>query len=165
MGPALRPRPGHGHQALGRPAAAGQGTVGAEYRRHGIVRDCATSTGCISTWPQSASPPAGKPQSVPVEITCRGPFRFDMVRHVATFRDRVEVMKTQSLRPVRSARLRSLSLYFIQRPKSPAAQAAVKPDPAGSFDLAVRAGRSPRQSGRAHRAQPKGRGPRRADRV
>ncbi len=87
--------------------------------------------------PQSASPPAGKPQSVPVEITCRGPFRFDMVRHVATFQDRVEVMKTNPYGPSDQLSCESLTLYFIPRPKSPAAQAAVKPDPAGAFDLAV----------------------------
>ena len=83
-----------------------------EHRRHRVVRARATSSGCTSTWARRwQSSPRGRPTpaavppgSVPVEINCRGPFRFDVVDRVATFRDRVDVMKAQSVpaRPIRS---------------------------------------------------------------
>ena len=81
---------------------------------------------------QSTAPAAGKPQSVPVEITCRGPFHFDMVGHMATFHDRVEVMKANPYGPSDQLACELLSLYFIPRPKSPARQTSAKPDAAGS---------------------------------
>jgi lipopolysaccharide export system protein LptA len=88
---------------------------------------------------QTASPPTAKPSSVPVEINCRGPFCFDVVKHVATFRDHVEVMKANPAGPSDQLSCELLSLHFIERPKNPAAPAAAKPDPkaADSLDLTV----------------------------
>jgi lipopolysaccharide export system protein LptA len=88
---------------------------------------------------QTASPPGGKPGSVPVEINCRGPFRFDVVGHVATFRDRVEVMKANPSGPSDQLSCELLSLYFVQRPKGPSPQVAAKSDPKAteSLDLTV----------------------------
>ena len=113
---------------------------------------------------QTPSSPAGKPQSVPVEINCRGPFHFDVVGRVATFRDRVEVMKANPVGPSDQLSCELLSLYFVERPKTASAQAAAKPESEGWRFARPGAGadRSPRQSGRSHRAQPKGRLPRRA---
>ena len=73
---------------------------------------------------------AQKPGSVPVEINCSGPFRFDVVGRVATFRDRVDVMKANPSGPSDQITCDLLSLYFAERSKE-------KPDPkaAGSLDL------------------------------
>ena len=88
---------------------------------------------------QTPSSPAGKPQSVPVEINCRGPFHFDVVGRVATFRDRVEVMKANPAGPSDQLSCELLSLHFIERPKAASAPAAAQPPPkaAGSLDLAL----------------------------
>ena len=43
----------------------------------------------------------------PLEITCRGPFRFDVVQQKATFQDQVEVVADSPHRPQRSAHLQS----------------------------------------------------------
>jgi len=88
---------------------------------------------------QTAPAPTGKPGSVPVEISCRGPFCFDVVEHVATFRDHVEVMKANPAGPSDQLSCELLSLHFVERPKNPAAPVAAKPDAkaADSLDLTV----------------------------
>ena len=65
-----------------------------------------------------------------MEINCSGPFRFDVVGRVATFRDRVDVMKANPSGPSDQITCDVLSLYFAERSKE-------KPDPkaAGSLDL------------------------------
>jgi lipopolysaccharide export system protein LptA len=85
-----------------------------------------------------ASP--GKPAaSTPVEITCRGPFRFDVVRRVATFSERVEVMKRNPQGPGDQILCDVLSLCFIQRPKGPKGKPGDAAPPApkntDAFDL------------------------------
>ena len=119
--------------------------------------------------------------STPVEINCRGPFHFDVVHRVATFRDRVDVMKANPSGPSDQIACELLSLYFIEPPKK-------KPRPADSPESGTnsrgansprngprsgrrlarpggRAARSPRQSGRRHGPQPEAHRPRAADRV
>ena len=123
---------------------------------------CGTSNGCTSTWAAGAhrrSPKARKRpgSSVPVEINCRGPFRFDVVGRVATFRDRVDVMKANPSGPSDQIAC-DFSRCTSWSGRRRIGQAAAKPDPkaAGSLDLVAAADRSPRQSGRRHRAQPEG---------
>lgn len=82
-------------------------------------------------WGRSPFPEAEQPSNVPVEIHCRGPFRFDVVGRVATFRDRVDVMKANPGKPADQLACDLLSLYFAQPSKQEG-----KPAPAaGSFGL------------------------------
>jgi len=74
---------------------------------------CATSSGCTLTW---ASDGKGD-GSVPLEIHCRGPFQFDVVHRVATFRDSVDVMKQNPFGPADQIACELASLYFIEPPK------------------------------------------------
>ena len=64
-----------------------------------------------------------------MEIACRGPFRFDVLRRVATFRDGVDVMKTNASGPADQIACDLLSLFFVVRGGASA-------DP-GSLDLAA----------------------------
>ncbi len=92
-----------------------------------------------------------KATSIPVEIHCRGPFRFDVLHRVATFSDRVDVLKLNPGGPADQIACDVLSMYFSQRktanvlpaPGSPSPPAplpkgegsqADKPQP-GSLDL------------------------------
>ncbi len=87
---------------------------------------------------QTTAAASGKPGSVPVDITCRGPLHFDAVGRVVTFRDRVEVMKANPSGPSDQLLCELLSLFLMERPKDKSAPVA-KTDPKtpGSFDLAV----------------------------
>ncbi|MEN6449141.1 MAG: hypothetical protein ABFC96_01495 [Thermoguttaceae bacterium] len=60
-----------------------------------------------------------KQASVPVEIHCCGPFRFDVPRHVATFRDSVEVVKQNPAGPADQIVCELLSLFFADRKMAP----------------------------------------------
>ena len=51
----------------------------------------------------------------PVEIQCRGPFRFDVLRRVATFSERVDVLKLNPGGPADQIACDLLSLYFAER--------------------------------------------------
>lgn len=80
------------------------------------------------------APPNGTPSSVPIEITCRGPFRFDAIGHVATFSDQVDVLKLSPSGPADQIACELLSLYFSDRAKEKSTvPAAPKAD--GSLDL------------------------------
>ncbi|MEN6558752.1 MAG: hypothetical protein ABFC54_11290, partial [Thermoguttaceae bacterium] len=60
--------------------------------------------------------PGGRAASIPVEISCRGPFRFDVVNRVATFQDNVGVMiKEDPNGPAHQIDCDRLSLYFSRR--------------------------------------------------
>ena len=84
-----------------------------------------------------ATPASGeKPASMPVDINCRGPFRFDAVGHVATFRDQVEVMKLNPAGPADQLSCDVLSIFFIQPPQQkPRAAAKKGPKAPATFDL------------------------------
>ena len=90
---------------------------------------------CISKWARPWPSRTRKPASVPVEINCRGPFRFDVQRQVATFRDRVDVLKANPTGPADQIACDVLSLYFTDRSKSPSEPAKTDPKVAGSLDL------------------------------
>ena len=64
-----------------------------------------------------------------MEIHCRGPFRFDVLRRVATFRDGVDVMKMNPSGPADQTRLR-VALDLLHR-----ARRGSRADPGGSLDL------------------------------
>jgi hypothetical protein len=74
-------------------------------------------------------------QSGPVDITCRGPFCFDLVEEfpVATFRDQVNVLGTHPDAPSDQLTCDLLSVFFTRPPHS-AAPAKGKPNAPG-FDL------------------------------
>jgi lipopolysaccharide export system protein LptA len=78
----------------------------------------------------------GTPQSLPVEITCRGPFRFDVLGRVATFRDQVDVMvKENPAAPADQIACELLSLYFTDRPKEKEKSSPTAAPAANSLDL------------------------------
>jgi lipopolysaccharide export system protein LptA len=86
---------------------------------------------------EQATPTSGdKPDHAPIDITCRGPFRFDAVGHVATFREQVDVMKLNPVGPADQLECDLLSIFFIppprQKPRA-AAKKGVKSD--APFDL------------------------------
>ncbi len=86
---------------------------------------------------QTMASPAGKPgqqlTSVPVDIDCQGPFRFDVLHRVASFSDRVDVRKQNPSGPADQINCDLLSLYFTDRTNGK--QAAAKPAKPGSLDL------------------------------
>ncbi|MBU4273395.1 MAG: hypothetical protein KKA28_16170 [Planctomycetes bacterium] len=57
----------------------------------------------------------GQTNDMPVEIQCRGPFRFDVLRRVATFSERVDVLKLNPGGPADQIACDLLSLYFAER--------------------------------------------------
>ena len=79
-------------------------------------------------------PPApGRPSTgsnLPIEISCRGPFRFDPVQQLATFEDRVDVLQLHPDGPSDQLACEVLSIYFARPRKTPAGD----PGPDGSPD-------------------------------
>ena len=87
--------------------------------------------------PQAAAAPGNGPASLsggPLEIACRGPFRFNLVQQVATFERQVEVLRTRLVGQSDRLTCELLSIFFTQRAShgSPAASAGNR---GGSFDL------------------------------
>ncbi|MBN1394821.1 MAG: hypothetical protein JW959_07345 [Pirellulales bacterium] len=76
----------------------------------------------------NASEGKSPPESVPVEIKCRGPFRFDVQRRVASFHEQVEVIKLNPFGPPDRIDCDLLSMHFIER-------VAKKDAEPGSLDL------------------------------
>ena len=54
----------------------------------------------------------------PIEISCRGPFRFDFLTNVATFKDQVDVKRENAGRSQRSAQLPT-ALDVLRSPRFP----------------------------------------------
>jgi hypothetical protein len=76
------------------------------------------------------------PATTPIDISCSGPFRFEVIRHVATFRDNVRVVKPNPSGEPDQIACGVLSLWFIERPKDPpAAPPGKTAKSSGSFDL------------------------------
>lgn len=72
----------------------------------------------------------------PIEITCRGPFRFNMVQQVATFKDQVDVLRTHPSGPSDRLSCELLSIFFTQPPKPAVASGQPPKAKAGSaFNL------------------------------
>ncbi len=83
---------------------------------------------------QATVAPGQKPGSMPVEITCRGPFRFDVIKREATFSDGVEVMRPNPAGPADQLDCDKLTIYFVERPKGRGAAGSDR-KAAGSLDL------------------------------
>ncbi len=93
----------------------------------------------------NGSPPAavGKARAdanLPIEITCRGPFRFDLVRQVATFEDHVDLLRAHPDGPSDQLNCEMLSVHFVRRADGASAKSdshRTGPDepPANPLDL------------------------------
>ncbi len=73
--------------------------------------------------------------STPVEIHCAGPFAFDAIKRVATFSDRVEVLKSNSGGPADQILCDTLTIYFSPRSKGNASVTSAPGKPPGLLDL------------------------------
>jgi hypothetical protein len=69
----------------------------------------------------------------PIEITCQGPFRFNLEKYIATFSDQVDVLRLNTNGPSDQMNCELLSIFFERRAeadaKAKAARAASKPHP------------------------------------
>ncbi len=72
------------------------------------------------------NPPKNDP---PVEVTCQGPFRFDVVHNVATFTEQVNVLKLDPVGPSDSMRCEMLAIYFVERQPPPKPGEPIEPPP------------------------------------
>lgn len=72
--------------------------------------------------------------AAPVEITCRGPFRFHLIEQVATFRDQVDVLRIQPNGPCDRMSCELLSIFFTRPTARPGAAPPSKQTAPG-FDL------------------------------
>ncbi len=70
----------------------------------------------------AAATPAAPP--LPVDVRCQGPFRFDLLEYVATFEERVDVLRASRAGPSDQLQCELLSIYF--QPKR-TADGAVRP--------------------------------------
>jgi lipopolysaccharide export system protein LptA len=78
--------------------------------------------------PLKNSPPTSTSAALPVEITCRGPFHFDVQRRAASFNDQVLVAMSNPDGTSDRLTAETLSLYFVPRKAEQAAAA-------GTLDL------------------------------
>lgn len=83
-----------------------------------------------------APPAGGLPPGPPVDVRCRGPFRFDLVQYVATFEDHVQVDRAGEQQTVDQLRCAHLALYFETVAPSEAAPAPAAASNAGHGELA-----------------------------
>jgi lipopolysaccharide export system protein LptA len=89
---------------------------------------------------QATAGSSPRPEDLPVEITCQGPFRFDLIQKVATFEDQVNVLKINPTGPSDQLNCELLSVFFTDRtdptPNGPDDQKdGGKKRPAGSLNL------------------------------
>ena len=95
--------------------------------------------GNANLFPSGANPPTpnaaankARPQP-PVEVTCQGPFHFDLIQYVATFHDRVNVVRLNPDAPSDQLTCEVLDLYFDA--VAPSANAAAPAAESGSPKL------------------------------
>jgi len=88
-----------------------------------------------------ANKPPQAASDMPLEITCRGPFRFDAPAKMATFEDRVDVMRLHPVGPADQLNCELLSVYFSDRRRGSSAgkpspkRGSKKPQESGPLDL------------------------------
>jgi hypothetical protein len=116
-----------GAPANRRAAAASGGSLAGSARRGG------------GTGP-TGKPPAEPASDLPVEVTCQGPFCFDVLRKVATFKEQVDVLRINPTGPSDQLNCELLSVFFSDRialaPGGPNhAGDDPKKRPAGSLNL------------------------------
>lgn len=80
--------------------------------------------------------------NLPIEVTCRGPFRFDLIDRVAVFRDHVDVIRLHPTGPNDQINSEVLKIFFARR-RSALEQPAEQPpgapaDDPSSLDLQPR---------------------------
>ena len=94
----------------------------------------AAAQGAVAT--KSAAAPAPPATSLgpdmPIDVTCRGPFHFDLVKQVATFKDQVDVIRIHPTGPGDRLSCELLSIFFTRA--APPAGTGGK-QRAGAFDL------------------------------
>ena len=77
-------------------------------------------------------------EGAPVEISCRGPFLFDVLNRVATFSDRVDVIKPNADGPSDQIACDQMAMHFLDRnPAGEKVDGAVIEKKPGSLDLAA----------------------------
>lgn len=77
-------------------------------------------------------------EGAPVEISCRGPFLFDVTNRVATFSDRVDVIKPNADGPSDQIACDLMAIHFVERnPAGEKGDGAVIEKKPGSLDLAA----------------------------
>jgi lipopolysaccharide export system protein LptA len=74
------------------------------------------------------NPLASATASGPIDINCRGPFLFNMLKRVASFEDHVEVRQQNPTGPANQLLGDKLLLYFVPRSKDPAVAEANSAD-------------------------------------
>lgn len=89
----------------------------------------ATPVPTIAATNAEQSQDGAKSVEPPLEIACEGPFRFDLEEYVATFQQRVNVLRLVPDGPSDSLNCEHLALYFTPREETPAkpGQPAKKP--------------------------------------
>ena len=116
----------------------------------GAPRGKPAATPVATVAAQTAPPPAARggffrprnaSDSVPLEITCRGPFRCDMGQQIATFEEQVNVWRINPTGPADQLSCELLMIEFMDRPAkgskvATAANDEGKPKPQ-SFNLAA----------------------------
>jgi hypothetical protein len=79
-----------------------------------------------------------KAESIPVEITCQGPFRHDFKQARASFQDHVLVRRLNPEGPPDQLNCHTLAIWFVSRDRQPAArQTAKDADPSRLVKLKV----------------------------
>jgi len=83
--------------------------------------------------------PGGGDQDVPLEVTCKGPFRFTMADQVATFNDQVDVWRVNPNGASDKLTCNTLSIFFgDKRPPLPTTPKPPKREPPSLMDLEAR---------------------------
>lgn len=116
----------------------------------GQTPNMAGPLGMLSQQPNGRSEKPGQSRpgaaGLPVELACRGPFRFDVVQQLATFSDHVDVLQIHPDGPSDQLQCELLSIYFARSRNAVPTVAQVKggepkPEASGSsssFDLQPR---------------------------
>ncbi len=98
-----------------------------------------------ATQASRGKPPAGSAQhasDLPIEVACRGPFRFDLGQQLATFEEQVDLLRIHPNGPSDQITCEVLAIQFARRRESarpPGAHPAAAPKAAGGLpDLEVR---------------------------
>ncbi|MGA2033279.1 MAG: hypothetical protein ABSG68_13555 [Thermoguttaceae bacterium] len=115
------------HLELGKLSSHAPGAAGSARTAPGATGFASAAPGATGFASASAS------ASMPVEVTCRGPFHFDLTRQLATFEDQVDVLRIHPVGPCDRLSCELFSIYF--RPKAKPAADRDQARKAGSFDL------------------------------
>ncbi len=125
-----------GDTAPGQPGTRGQPGTPAE---PGRPSQAGTRPAPAAQGPETTQPWAEGP--IPVELSCCGPFRFDVAKKVATFEDCVDVWRINPVGPSDQLECDRLSIYFEEQgPPSASPDAAAQRASSDSSSSASRRG-------------------------